>query len=147
MSYTIAILEDNVRRIERMKPCLTRLLPDCPQVFFESAHEMITWLAHHQGEVGLIALDHDLPLRRSPDGQYIDFGTGRLVAEYLAGQPVTCPVIVHSSNDVGAVAMVYALEHAGWPVIRVYPCDDMQWVDSAWAQAIHRFMAEGWVGT
>ncbi len=115
----VAILEDDPNRITAMRACLTETLPGAEVVVFDDARKMIAWLGQNLGEVVLIALDHDLPLRNH-EGKAIDCGTGRQVADYLASVPPTCPVIVHSSNNFFAPGMSFALKDAGWPVSRVY---------------------------
>ncbi len=98
MADTVAILEDDQNRITAMRTCLAETLPGIKADFFEDAQEMIAWLSEHLGNVILISLDHDLPLRNR-EGKTIDCGTGRQVADYLASVSPTCPVIVHSSNN------------------------------------------------
>jgi hypothetical protein len=137
-----AILEDNADRIAVMRPCLAEALPGLEAVFFANAAEMIAWLGQHLGQVLLISLDHDLPLR-DVEGQPIDCGTGRDVADYLASLPPTCPVIVHSSNDVCATGMFFAMKDADWPCSRVYPCDDTAWIGDAWAEQLRRYVRDG----
>lgn len=144
MAELVAILEDNADRIAAMKAVLPEVLPGVESVFFEDAQPMIDWLLQHLAEVILISLDHDLPLWDLA-GQSIDCGTGRQVADYLASMPPTCPVIVHSSNLTCASGMFFALKDAGWPCIRVYPCEDVSWVGGAWAEQLRRYVQEGWI--
>lgn len=127
-----------------MKACLAGIFPCAQIVFRDDARAMINWLAQHLGEVILISLDHDLPLR-TVDGKSVDCGTGRQVADYLASLPPLCPVIVHSSNDQCAAGMFIALKDAGWPCSRVYPCDDLTWIASAWADRVRQYLREGWI--
>ena len=89
----VAILEDDPARIAAMRACLDELLPGAAAAFFEDAMQMIAWLGRHLGDVVLISLDHDLPLR-ADRGRTVDCGTGRQVADYLASVPPICPVIV-----------------------------------------------------
>ena len=49
---------------------------------------MIAWLGEHLGNVALVSLDHDLPLRDHA-GKAIDCRTGRQAADYLASVPPT----------------------------------------------------------
>jgi hypothetical protein len=140
-----AILEDDPNRIVAMRACLAETLPGIGVVFFEDAQKMIAWLAEHLGEVVLISLDHDLPLR-TQEGRTIDCGTGRQVADYLASVPPTCPVIVHSSNGHCAPGMVFALTDACWPCSCVYPCNDTAWVVGAWADQVRQYAQDGWIG-
>jgi hypothetical protein len=141
----VAILEDDPARVAAMRPHLAAALPNATPVFFEAAAAMIAWLDQHLGEVVLISLDHDLPIRRDADDSAIDCGTGREVADHLAALPPTCPVIVHSSNAPCAAGMVEVLTKAGWPTARVLPYDDLAWVEDDWAARIRQFVREGWI--
>lgn len=140
----IAILEDNEQRIAAMTTVLREVLPAAPSIFFESAHEMLRWLAEHLHKAELISLDHDLPIRRDSENRLVDCGTGREVAEYLAKLPPTCPVIVHSSNATCADAMAAVLREGGWPCRRVHPRDDLAWVRHEWAEAVRDYVRDGW---
>ncbi len=134
----IAILEDNSERLTGMQSCLTKIMPEAQQIYFDSASSMIAWLADHLGQVVLISLDHDLPIAG-------DHGTGRQVADFLAGQPPVCPVIVHSSNDFFAPGMIQVLTDGGWPTSRVYPHGNLDWVNLSWARQIHSLIKSGWI--
>ena len=144
MPAVIAILEDDPGRIAEMRFCLAEALPNVESVFFENAHDMIAWLEANLGDVILISLDHDLPLRR-PDGKPIVCGDGRMVADYLASLPPTCPLIVHSSNNDRAPGMFFALKDAGWPVARVTPFDEHAWVRQVWKHQILKYLRDGWI--
>ena len=140
----VAILEDNGGRIAQMQACLAEALPGIPSVFFANAREMISWLQQHLGEVLLISLDHDLPLldaNRRP----IDSGDGRMVADFLASKPPTCPVIVHSSNTECAPGMSFALKEKKWPTVRIVPYEDQAWIRDAWKPQILRWVQDGWI--
>jgi len=134
----IAILEDNDERLIQMRACLSELLPQLSQIYFDDASAMIAWLAEHLSQVVLISLDHDLPI--DPD-----HGTGRQVVDYLATQPPVCPVMVHTSNEFFAPGMMCVLTDAGWPAVRVYPHSDHDWVQRGWAEQIGRLVASGWI--
>jgi hypothetical protein len=144
VAVTVAILEDNADRIDEMQACLSEALPDVLSVFFENAFEMIAWLKEHLGEVVLISLDHDLPLLDG-EGRPSDCGDGRMVADFLASRPPTCPVIVHSSNAYCAPGMCYALEEAHWLLARVVPYEEHAWVRSAWKPQIDKWVKDGWI--
>lgn len=140
MPSIVAILEDHPGRVNEMRACLANALPGVGSVFFESASEMISWLGRNLGDVVLISLDHDLPVRsRGPSG---DCGTGRQVVDYLATLLPTCPVIIHSSNSVCAPGMFLALRDAGWLCGRVFPCDDLAWIATAWGEEVKRYSRE-----
>ena len=145
MPLLVAILEDNAGRVAAMRACLADVLPGTEIFVFENAHEMATWLPDHLGDVILISLDHDLPLRDA-NGHPLDCGTGRQVADFLASLPPTCPVIVHSSNEFCAPGMVFALRDAGWPCNRVYPRDDLEWVRRDWGAKVEQYVRSGWIG-
>jgi hypothetical protein len=145
MPEFVAILEDCPQRVAEMRSCLLELLAGFEVLFFDNAGEMMTWLEAHLGEVVLISLDHDLPLRRERDGRTVDAETGRAVADYLAAPPPVCPVIVHSSNDHFAPGMLHALADAQWPCRRVYPLDEHRWVRTAWAAEVRRLTDTGWI--
>ena len=144
MAGIVAILEDSAGRIAEMRACLTEALPGCGSIFFDNAFEMMAWLKEHMGEVALISLDHDLPLTDA-QGKLIDCGDGRMVADFLATLPPTCPVIVHSSNAWCAPGMYFALEGNGWPTARVVPYEDDRWVREAWKPLLVKWVAEGWI--
>lgn len=101
---------------------------------------VIGWLTDHLADLMLISLDHDLPMNP-------DHGTGRQVAEDLAGLPPVCPVIVHTSNEFFAPGMMRVLADGGWPVERVYPHDDHNWVRAGWEEQIRALIRKGWIGS
>jgi len=137
MPKCIAILEDDLRRIDEMRRHLDVSASELEYHFFEDANEMIAWLREHLADTIVMSLDHDLPLRFE-DGRPIDFGTGRQVADFLIGVPPSCPVIVHSSNMTAAAGMVFALQQAWWPVTQVYPCEDLAWIAATWMPELLR---------
>jgi hypothetical protein len=134
----VAILEDNAERIFEMRKCISGLLPDAKQIYFDDAAAMMNWLSDHLGEVVLISLDHDLPV----DG---DHGTGRQVADFLAGLAPTCPAIVHTSNEFFGPGMMSVLNDAGWPVARVYPHSDIDWIAAGWSDQIRKYLRSGMI--
>ncbi|MEK6238226.1 MAG: hypothetical protein N2C14_26220 [Planctomycetales bacterium] len=139
---TIAILEDDQRRIDKMVRLLKRNYSTRPVELFNMASEMIAWLETHLAEAALISLDHDLELDSYRDGKWIDPGDGRDVANYLASRSPCCPVIVHSVNWMFAPSMVDALQESGWTHTRVSPYDDLKWIKEAWLPEVHRFLGE-----
>lgn len=145
MNGYIAILEDNAGRLAEMKGVLAELLPQYELRVFDNAGEMIEWLRGNQQFVVLISLDHDLPVVQYRGGVAADAGTGRMVTDYLVTVPPTCPVIVHSSNDVGAAGMVMALRDGGWPVSRVYPFGEHEWVKASWGQQVRALAEQRWI--
>jgi hypothetical protein len=137
----VAILEDNPDRIGAMRTCMAEILPDVQTIFFEDAQKMIDWLSQRLGNVAVISLDHDLPMR-DHGGEAIDCGTGRQVADYLASVPPVCPVIVHSSNNDCAQGMFFALKDAGWRCSRIYPFNDTAWIADSWVEQVRRLLTE-----
>jgi hypothetical protein len=134
----IAILEDEDRRIERMREILTRLYPTHQVVFLKTAPDMIAWLGENLTKVVLFSLDYDLGPDRQVDGQVFKPGTGQDVVHVLARHAPVAPVIVHSTNLAAAPGMVTELEGAGWTVHRVQPYDDraMEWIGEAWKKRV-----------
>jgi hypothetical protein len=140
MEPVIAILEDNDRRCVAMRECLDVEWPHLKPFFFESAFEMVEWLHAQALTVVLISLDFDLPIRRTHEGDLIDYGSGAIVADYLAATRPTCPILIHSSNEVGASQMQTVLRAAGWSTTRVYPAGDLAWIGDAWASALRNHL-------
>ena len=83
----------------------------------------------------LISLDHDLaPVPGEPDP-----GTGRDVAEFLSLHPPACPVILHTSNFDGRLAMHNRLRAAGWTVVTVLPREP-DWIETSWLPVARRLV-------
>ena len=132
----VAILEDDPDRTAAMKQALERELPAAEAIFFDNAPDMIEWLGANLGKVCVLSLDHDLGPNRKREGEIFDPGVGRDVVTFLETMPCSCPVIVHSSNSRAGDGMLYALERDGWPAERIYPFQDLAWVDSHWVGRI-----------
>jgi len=134
----IAILEDEARRIERMREVITLLHPSHQVVFFGTAPDMIAWLGENLTKVVLFSLDHDLGPDQKRDGQVFEPGTGRDVVQVLARHAPVAPVIIHSTNRTAAPEMVTELGVAGWAAHRVQPPDDreLEWIDESWKQMV-----------
>ena len=138
----IAILEDNPQRLSEMNSCVTQLLPHARCIFFDNSYEMINWLRKGLRSVILISLDHDLALCNEL-GEVVDNGNGRQVADYLATRRLKCPVIVHSSNEIGGTGMFFALKDAGWSVFRVRPFEDCKWIRQTWKDQVMQHFSDG----
>ena len=136
MRDVIAVLEDDQRRAEAMKEEMQRLFPSARIVFFDNAPDMLEWLESGLPSVRLLCLDHDLGPNRQRQGETFDPGIGRDVAEFLATQKASCPVLIHSSNAEGAYGMQFTLEDAGWSVERVVPFDDLTWIKAQWSERV-----------
>src|ERR1700677_1098066 len=116
----IVILEDDERRQTVMADCLRDRFHQFEHVFFDDAASMVTYLGSNLCNTLLISLDHDLPLRETQHGKFVDSGTGREVAEVLAALPPTCPVVIHTSNSACGDAMELLLRDAHWETHRVH---------------------------
>jgi len=141
MSKLIAILEDDAARILAMRQWLAMRYSMYEQVFFGEAAPLIEWLGDHVGETSLISLDHDLepPLGSSPN---YDSGTGRDVANFLAAQVPSCPIIIHSTNVPAALGMMFVLQDACWQVQKVLPYEDTLWIKEIWGPMVRQLIAE-----
>jgi hypothetical protein len=138
MALKIAILEDNADRQAVMRRCLADRFYTFDAHFFDEAAAMIRFLDQHLADTLVISLDNDLDLKPGPHGRMIDPGSGREIAEYLAGKTPVCPVIIHTTNADAATAMKDGLDAAGWRTLRVVPFDDMNWIESDWFFAMRR---------
>jgi hypothetical protein len=143
MPMKITILEDDERRAAAMRDRLADRFYQFEHVFFDSADEMKEYLEKHFDEVIALSLDHDLELKLDADGRTYDPGTGREVADYLATRRPICPVIIHSTNEFGAIGMESVLREAGWQTCRVSPFGDLEWVHDSWFPAIRRAIVRG----
>jgi hypothetical protein len=143
MGQIIAILEDDKRRVQAMKDELRLQAPSASLVFFDNAPDMIAWLKDNLASVRLLSLDHDLGPNRTRGGTTFDPGIGRDVADFLAGRPASCPVLIHSTNVDGARGMQFVLEAAGWQVDRVSPFEDLLWVKAQWSGRVATLVRSG----
>lgn len=131
----ILILEDDARRRAAMVDMLADRFPQYDVEFFVAACEMLDHLNGADWErVIAIGLDHDLELLAASEGEPIDPGTGRDVADFLAEREAVCPVVIHTTNAPAAVGMQSVLEDAGWDVHRVVPYGDLEWISEVWAR-------------
>jgi hypothetical protein len=101
---------------------------------------MIVWLEDHLADVALISLDHALPLVQMREGERVDAGTGRMVADWLGERPPCCPVIVHTSNENFGPGMMRVLRDGGWTHRRIYPHANCEWIATAWAEEIQKLL-------
>jgi CheY-like chemotaxis protein len=138
MAMKIVVLEDNADRQAVMRACLGDRFYTFEAHFFDDARETIRFLDKNLPETLVISLDHDLDLKPGPNGQLIDPGTGRKVADFLATRTPTCPVIISTTNALAASAMADSLRAAGWETHRVVPFDDVRWIETDWFFAIRR---------
>ncbi len=135
---TIAILEDDARRIAAMREVLAAGFADFPLLLLWDAPKLIAWLRLHLAEVALLSLDNDLI---DPNEVSVDLGEGRDVADYLAGVTPAFPVILHTSNTGAAFTMSETLRERGWHVSRVAPTGDVEWIHGPWARRLGQLIA------
>src|SRR5262249_56891652 len=126
----------NQDRIAEMRQCLDDKFYQFEMWFLDTAGEMIKFLKMELPETIAISLDHDLELIPAADGRLLDPGTGREVADFLARQHPSCPVIVHSSNASAALGMEMVLQDANWVTYRVCPCGDLDWIPGSWLRTM-----------
>ena len=139
MALKIVILEDNQDRQILMAECLADRFYQFETHFFKTSSEVIRFLDQHLSETIVISLDHDLELTEAKNGQIMDGGTGREVADYLADKAPVCPVVIHSTNSNAAVVgMEINLQEAHWETKRVIPWGDLEWIPTRWFQAIRQ---------
>ena len=136
MPMKIAILEDNEDRRTAMRCCLADRLHQYEVQFFDDASAMIAYLKNNLADTVVVSLDHDLDLKPGEGGRWLDPGTGREIADYLAEQPASFPVIIHTSNGDAAVGMELVLQDAGWNTHRVVPMEDNEWIHGHWLRTI-----------
>ena len=98
----------------------------------DNAHDFAVILQESLPGCALICLDHDLGPARMIDGAMTDPGDGRDAARVLAPRIPCCPIIVHSTNVVGALSMCQTLRSAGWTVEQVIPYGDLEWIEQSW---------------
>jgi len=138
----VAILDDNKSRRSEMERSLVKAVPKASLELFDSAPDMIAWLARHIEGVDLVSLAHDLGPSRLRDGMLFDPGTGRDVTDFLVEMDRSFPVIVHTANSSAGQRMLTMLEHAEWPCIRVEPADDLGWVSAEWVPRVTELLSE-----
>ncbi len=128
----LLILEDDPRRTaamrerleDRFSPYETLILPDAPSFIaaYREAPERVL----------AISLDHDL---EPVNNQNPEPGTGRDAADFLAQLPADgprLPIVIHSTNRAAVDGMERVLDEAGYPVHRVTPYGDLEWISEAW---------------
>jgi CheY-like chemotaxis protein len=138
MAMKVVILEDNPDRVRVMRDCLEDRFSRFECRFFDDPAETMEYLEANLAETVLIGLDHDLELKEAPSGKMIDPGTGREVADYLAGKPAVCPVVIHTTNAPAAAGMEMVLKDARWKTYRVVPFDDLEWIPTDWLRTVRR---------
>ena len=132
---TILILEDNDERVRSFRSAVAALGREFRIRIWRAAATMITESPACFAETCLISLDHDL---QTVAGE-ADPGTGLDVAAFLSVQQPMCPVILHTSNFNGRLAMHNKLRAAGWTVATVLP-READWIQTFWMPTARRLM-------
>ena len=138
----LVILEDNVDRRRLMREMVDDRFPQYELRFFLTAGETIAYLREHFDQLLAVVLDHDLDLIPVDGSRFVDPGTGRDVADFLAGQPAVCPVIIHSTNSPAVIGMMAVLDETGWTTHRVIPMGDLEWIPSLWFPAVRKAIVD-----
>ena len=142
MPMKVVDFEDNEDRQAAMRECLADRFPQFDHCFFSDPREVIRFLTENLSGTILVSLDPDQELLPDGNGGWLDPGTGREVADFLATQPPACPAVVHSTNAPAALGMRTALEEAGWAVRCVVPHDDLEWIPGDWFRAVRRAIVD-----
>jgi hypothetical protein len=119
-----------------MQICLRDRFHQYESVFFADAHEMMKYLDSNLANALIISLDHDLEMLDHHDGQMIDPGTGRMIADYLAQKTPVCPVIIATTNSNAGDGMEFLLCNAHWETHRVHPWGDLEWIPTHWFRTL-----------
>lgn len=138
----IVILEDNAERRRLMREAVVDRFPQYDLKFFITAGEAIVHLRENYENLLVIILDHDLDLIPVDGHRLIDPGSGRDVADFLATQPVVCPIVIHSTNAPAVVGMQTVLHDAGWKTYRVIPVGEFKWIPRLWLQTVRNAIVE-----
>jgi hypothetical protein len=116
----VVVLEDSSGRVDAIRNALG---PDLELRLFTSAPDFVAWL-EEAADVALISLDYHLGPREA--------GTGLQAAVAMTVLAPLAPVVLHSSDSVGARAQEEVLSAAGWQTERV------PFSAAAWAAALAR---------
>jgi hypothetical protein len=138
----VAALDDDRDRCLEMRRSLVQAVPEATLEFFDSAPDMIAWLARHLDSVALVSLDHDLGPSRFRDGMLFDPGTGRDVTDFLVEMDRSFPVVVHTAAGPRSKGMLKLFEHAGWPCVQVEPKGALEWIAADWVPRVAELLGE-----
>ncbi|PHS17700.1 MAG: hypothetical protein COA78_02960 [Blastopirellula sp.] len=136
MRNTIAILEDEIDRVQVMLPLLKELFPHLETVLFSKAPEINAWLEENLECCVLICLDHDLGADIIEEDKRIDPGDGRDVTNFLSNKTPVCPVLIHTTNTYARPTMIESLEENNWEVDYVAPYEDVLWIHQSWKKRV-----------
>jgi FixJ family two-component response regulator len=124
---TMLILEDDDDRVRGLQNAVASLGAEFGVRIWRDAPDMIEESPACFAKACLISLDHDL----QPLAGEADPGTGLDVAEFLSLHAPRCPVILHTSNCDGRLAMHIRLRAGGWTVATVPP-READWIQASW---------------
>ena len=131
----ILILEDDDERVCGFQSAVASLGHEVGVRIWRDAPTMIAECPACFAEAWLISLDHDLEaMAEAPDP-----GTGLDVAEFLSLHPPLCPVILHTTNFDGRLAMQNRLRLGGWTVATVLP-READWIQASWLPVVRRLI-------
>ncbi len=131
----ILIIEDDEDRLAGFRNAVASLGGDFGVRIRHDAPTMIAECPAYFAKASLISLDHDLEsIAGAPDP-----GTGLDVAKFLALHPPLCPVILHTSNFDGRLAMQNRLRAGGWTVATVPP-READWIQESWLPSARRLI-------
>ncbi len=131
----ILVLEDYEDRVRGIRSAVASLGSEVGVRVWRDAPTMIAECPTCFGKVCLISLDHDLEtIAGEPDP-----GTGLDVATFLSLHPIVCPVILHTSNFDGRLAMQNRLRAGGWTVATVPP-RGADWIQASWLPIARRLV-------
>jgi FixJ family two-component response regulator len=131
----ILILEDEEDRIRGFQSAIASMGQEVVVRIWHDAPAMIAESPACFPGACLISLDHDL---QAMDGE-ADSGTGQDVAEFLSLHAPVCPVILHTSNFDGRLAMHNKLRARGWTVATVPP-READWIQASWLPIAQRLV-------
>jgi FixJ family two-component response regulator len=132
---TLLILEDDDERVRDLRSAVASLGQELRVRIWSDAPTMIAEAPACLAETCLISLDHDL----RPIGGEADPGTGLDVAAFLSLHAPACPVILHTSNADGRLAMHHTLRAGGWRVATVPP-READWIQTSWLPCARRLI-------
>ena len=58
------------------------------------------------------------------------------VADFLASQPPSCPIVIATTNSAAGDGMEFRLREAQWKTYRVHPCGDLKWITGQWFRTL-----------
>ena len=135
MRRMLLVLDDDRNRLRGFESVAPRLGNEWDLRMWRDAPSMLAEIDSFLGQASLISLDHDLYKDAPSDPEP---GTGRAVADWLAGRAPVCPVIVHSTNTDAAWGMYNELRAGGWTVELVHHLGEPAWIEDRWLPLAQR---------